>query len=153
MKQKKFNITNSFTLIFLAITSPLYFGGCIIPMYIPLPEHGYSHMQAVNHEMVKGLEPGTTTKEDVGLLLGGQVTSADRFYCHYWTRIDGYWGLALVVPGGGDMIEDWQPTEDVHAFCFEFLTNSKLKRFKHFETSMFKKGMEERINDWKRKED
>ena len=159
MKQKKFNIPKSFILIFLAITSPLYFGGCIMPLYIPLPEHGYSDMQAVTHDMVKELKPGTTTKNDVKLILEDIPLSpmtTDNIHCCYWQRIDGYWAVYFIVAYGtaGDgTVLDEGTTEDSHAFCLEFTPDIKgqaqiLKRFKHFESSVFKKELNIQIDDW-----
>ena len=115
--------------------------GCIV--WIPTPEHGYSHMKEVNEDMVKQLEPGTTTKEDIRLLIGDHPSMDWRDdFCYFWQRKDGYWFAA----GGGDA--DAGSTEDENAFCLEFMPDGKLKRFKHFESGWFKKDVWDQIYDW-----
>jgi hypothetical protein len=139
--------------------------GCI---YVPTPEHGYSYMKEVTKDMVEQLEPGTTTKDDVILLLGkptyvernsystylehgiysdDEVGDFEKFFCYRWMRKDGYW----VDMGGGVSSPVVQ-----HSFCLEFTLNGKLKRFKHFERdwSIFadKKEIPEQERDWKDEE-
>ncbi len=87
IKQTDFNISKSFTLIFLALAILFFIDGCY---YIPTPEHGYKDQKEVTKDMVKQLEPGTTTKNDVELLfenidrLGDRPAqmSGDSVYCY-----------------------------------------------------------------------
>jgi outer membrane protein assembly factor BamE (lipoprotein component of BamABCDE complex) len=146
--QADFNIPKFFTLIFFAIASLFYLGGCIAA-YIPTTEHGYSHMKEVNEDMAKQLEPGITTKNDVRLLIGEPTVEDDRFFTYWWKRKDGYWFIA----GGAEL--DAGSTKDVHAFCLEFRANGKLKRFKHFEIDWRNneyfsiQEMNKQLRDWK----
>ena len=122
--------------------------GCI---YVPTPEHGNSYMKEVTKDMVKQLEPGTTTKNDVRLLLGNPskaVTASfsGNLYCYYWTRTDGYYGY-IFWEGSS---EDYS-TENLHVFCLEFMPDDKLKRFKHFESGGG--NVYQQIEDWENEED
>lgn len=163
MKQTDFNILKSFARIILAITMLFCLGGCIMPIYIPREEHGYSHQKEVTKDMMKQLKPGTTTKNDVKLILEDIPLSpmtTDNTHCCYWKRIDGYWSVYFIVAYGmsGDaMLLDEGTTEDLHAFCVEFTPDTKgqaqiLKRFKHFESSVFKKELNKQIDGWTQEE-
>ena len=149
-KQTDFNIPKHPIPIVLAISSLFYLAGCI-PIYIPTPEHGYSHMEEVNKDMVKQLEPGTTTKEDMRMLFGNPDMyfggkKGNSISCYCWKRKDGYWGVILIGPGAGG----WKggSTEDEHAFCLEFMPDGKLERFKFFESDWYKKEIVHQITDW-----
>ena len=105
--------------------------------------------------LVKQLEPGTTTKDDVILLLpeptyvehgsysDDEVGDFEKYFCYRWIRKDGYY----VGAGGGGGTHEVQ-----HSFCLEFTPDGKLKRFKHFERGDFnfagKKEIPEQERDW-----
>ncbi len=133
--------------MFLALATLFFIDGCI-PYPIPTEEHG----KAVTKDMVKQLEPGTTTKNDVELLFENfsilwhrpaQMTD-DSVYCYYWTRTYGVW------LGNPSYSEYWN-TEYLHAFCLEFMPDDKLKRFKHFESG--EGNVYQQIEDWENEED
>jgi outer membrane protein assembly factor BamE (lipoprotein component of BamABCDE complex) len=145
--QTDFNIFKSFTLIFLALAILFFIDGCM-PYYIPTPEHGHKGDKEVTKDKVKQLEPGTTTKNDVRLLLGTPEEIGGNLYCYYWIRTDGYYGY--IFWGGGS--ED-HSTEVLHMFCLEFMPDDKLKRFKHFESGWGKKNVYQQIEDWENEED
>ena len=144
--RRYFNILKFLTPIFLAIAALFYLSGCIA-LYIPTPEHGYSHMKEVNEDMVKQLESGITTKDDVRLLIGEPAEEDDRFFTYWWKRKDGYF---FVAAQGGQ--GDAGSTKDLHAFCLEFGADGKLKRFKHFESGWRKKEVYKQVRDWKYEE-
>ena len=110
--------------------------GCI---WVPTPEHGYSYQKEVTKDMVKQLEPGKTTKDDVRLLIGDPKMDRNGIFCYYWTRKDGYFAAYGGSAGS---------TEAEHAFCLEFMPDDKLKRFKHFESGWFKEDVWNQIYDW-----
>jgi hypothetical protein len=146
IKQTDFNIPKSFTLIFLALAILFFIDGCY---YIPTPEHGYKDQKEVTKDMVKQLEPGTTTKNDVELLFENFfiLMTGDSVYCYYWTRIDGYYGYyGWLYSAHPD-----RSTENLHAFCLEFMPDDKLKRFKHFESGGG--NVYQQIEDWENEED
>ena len=138
--------------MFLALATLFFIDGCI-PYYIPAPEHGFELEKEVTKDMVKQLEPGTTTKNDVRLLLGNPskaVTASfsGNLYCYYWTRTDGYYGY-IFWEGSS---EDYS-TENLHVFCLEFMPDDKLKRFKHFESDEGMFNVHHQIEDWENEED
>ena len=152
IKQTDFNIIKSFTLIFLALAIIFFIDGCM-PYYIPTPEHGYKDQKEVTKDMVEQLEPGTTTKNDVKLLLGNPskaVTASfsGNLYCYCWTRTVGYYGFIGASGGSSDY-----SNEVLHMFCLEFTPDDKLKRFKHFESGWGKKNVYQQIEDWENEED
>ena len=139
--------------------------GCI---YVPTAEHGSSYRKEVTKDEVKQLEPGTTTIDDVILLLGeplyvehnsdftyvehGSYSDDEggdfvKFFCYRWIRTVGHFNTFL----------GWYERIDVqHSFCLEFTPDGKLKRFKHFETgeSIYagKKEIDKQERDWKDEE-
>jgi outer membrane protein assembly factor BamE (lipoprotein component of BamABCDE complex) len=121
-----------------------------MPYYIPTPEHGYKEQKEVTKDMVKQLEPGTTTNNDVRLLLGNSNIEriSGNLYCYYWIRKDGYYGV--IGAGGG---ASNYSNEVLHMFCLEFTSDDKLKRFKHFESGWGKKNVYQQIEDWENEED
>jgi len=150
--------------IFILLLISFIIAGCI---YVPTPEYGYSYMKEVTKDMVKQLEPGTTIKDDVILLLGeptyvehnsystyvehgsysdDEGGDFEKFFYYRWIRKVGYW--AAGASGGS--------TEVQHSFCLEFTPDGKLNRFKHFERgeSIFagKKEIYEQERDWKGEE-
>ena len=127
--------------IFNSLLISFIIAGCI---YVPTPEHGYSHMEEINKDKVKKLEPGTTTKDDVRLLFARPfqyltARTGNTILCCYWKRKDGYFAVY-----GGEAVS----TEVEHAFCLEFMPDDKLKRFKHFEDRWFNKDIWDQIKDW-----
>ncbi len=163
IKQTDFNIPKSFTLIFLALAILFFIDGCI-PYYIPTPEHDYKSQKEVTKDMVKQLEPGTTTKNDVELLFENFAIwnwpaqmPGDSVYCYYWARTDGYYGyiVLLDIPyaAGFTSSDVHRSTEDLHAFCLEFMPDDKLKRFKHFESDEGMSNVHHQIEDWENEED
>jgi hypothetical protein len=151
MNQKKlkpyFNTARKFfTVIFIGIAVNFYLSACAI--WIPTPEHGYSHMKEVNKDMLKQLEPGITTKDDVRLLIGDPPhIEKDDSFCYFWTRKDGYFFVSF-TPGYGKQ----GSTKDYHAVCLELVPDGKLKRFKHFEEGWFSKDIRDQIIDWENNE-
>ena len=126
--------------------------GCI---YVPTPEHGYSHMEEINKDKVKQLEPGTTTKDDMRLLFGKPsenftagrtgIKTGNTIFCYYWKRKEAY-----IVGYFRDVIDS---SEVEHAFCLEFMPDDKLKRFKHFERHWrYPKKIDYQITDWANEE-
>ena len=116
--------------IFNLLLITFIIAGCI---YIPTPEHGYSHMDEINKDKVKKLKPGITTKDDMRLLFGKpsyeylpDERTENTIVCYSWKRKDGYY-----------IGYDIGSTEVEHAFCLEFTPDDKLKRFKHFKSSWF----------------
>jgi hypothetical protein len=158
LKRTDFKTPMSFSPIFLAIAMLFYIGGCI-PYYIPTNEHGYKDQKTVTKDMVKQLEPGTTTKNDVELLFENfsSLMTGDSVYCYYWARTDGYYGyiVLLDIPyaAGFTSSDVHRSTEDIHAFCLEFMPDDKLKRFKHFESDEGMFNVHHQIEDWENEED
>jgi hypothetical protein len=150
IKQTDFNIPKSLILMFLALATLFFIDGCM-PYHIPTPEHGYKDQKAVTKDMVKQLEPGTTTKNDVEVLLENFaiLMTGDSVYCYYWTRIDGYYGVLWL--GTDDSYSEHRSSEDLHAFCLEFMPDDKLKRFKHFESGGG--NVHQQIEDWENEKD
>ena len=164
IKQTDLNIPKPLILLFLALATLFFIDGCI-PYYIPTNEHGFESQEAVTKDMVKQLEPGTTTKNDVELLfenidrLGDRPAqmSGDSVYCYYWRRKDGLYGYIALW--------DYSTASDVHksteilrAFCLEFMPDDKLKRFKHFESGEAEpirayEAVYQQIEDWENEED
>ena len=150
MKQKKLKTDLNtarkfFTLIVTAIAVLFYLSACGI--WIPTPEHGYSHMKEVSKDMIKQLEPGITTKDDVRLIIWDPPhIEKDDSFCYFWTRKDGYFVFGIpytsAAKGGS--------TKEGHAFCLEFMPDGKLKRFKHFEDGWFRKDLPDQISDWEK---
>ena len=151
IKQTDFNIPKSVTLIFLALAILFFIDGCL-PYYIPTPEHDHKGDKEVTKDMVKQLEPGTTTKNDVRLLLGTPEEIGGNLYCYWWRRTDGYYGYINVLDYT-NLSDVHRSTEDLHAFCLEFMPDDKLKRFKHFESGWGKKTVHQQIEDWENEED
>jgi hypothetical protein len=108
--------------------------------------------------MVKQLEPGTTTKNDVKLLfeniarLGHRPDQmpGDSVYCYYWTRTTGYYGY-LALWDASSQSDEHSSTEVLYVFCLEFMPDDKLKRFKHFESGGG--NVYQQIEDWENEED
>jgi len=124
-------------------------------LYVPTEEHGYKYQKEVTKDMVKQLEPGTTTRDDVILLLGeptyaGPGTYSDdegedfeKFFCYHWLRKVGYF-----------ITHGWHESIDVqHSFCLEFTLDGELKRFKHFESDGGYKAVYPQIEDWENEKD
>ena len=143
--------------MFLALATLFFIDGCI-PYYIPTNEHGFESQKAVTKDMLKQLEPGTTTKNDVELLfenidrLGDRPAqmSGDSVYCYYWTRKDGYYGY-IALWDYTTVSDVHKSTEILRAFCLEFMPDDKLKRFKHFESG--ETSVYQQIEDWENEED
>jgi outer membrane protein assembly factor BamE (lipoprotein component of BamABCDE complex) len=151
MKQKKLKTDLNtarkfFTLFVIAIAVLFYLSACAI--WIPTPEHGYSHMKEVNNDLLKQLEPGITTKDDVRLIIGDppHIEKNDSF-CYFWTRKDGYYFVSI-TPGYGEE----GSTKKYHAVCLEFMPDGKLIRFKHFKDGWFRKNIQDQITDWENNE-
>jgi len=90
-------------------------------------------MMEVDEDMEEQLKPGTTTKNDLILLLGKpsyeylpDERTENTIVFYWWKRKDGYC-----------VGYDIGSTEVEHAFCLEFTPDEKLKRFKHFKSSWF----------------
>ena len=154
IKQTDFNIQKSLILMILALPTLFFIEGCI-PYYIPAGEHGYKDQEAVTEDIVKQLEPGTTAKNEVILLLGNLDRIRGNLYCYYWRRTEGYWGVLWY--GTPDYGESGR-IENLHAFCLEFMPDDKLKRFKHFESGEAEpfrafEGVYQQIEDWENEED
>ena len=135
--------------MFLALATLFFIDGCI-PYHIPTPEHGFELEKEVTKDMVKKLEPGTTTKNDVELLFENFaiLKTGDSVYCYYWTRTDGYYGVWWLM---GDSYSEHRSTENLHVFCLEFIPDDKLKRFKHFESDAG--NVYQQIEDWENEEE
>ena len=117
--------------IFSSLLISFIIAGCL---YIPTPEHGYSHTEEINKDIVKQLKPGTTTKNSMRRLFARPPSyeyppdekTGNKIVCYWWKRKDGYY-----------IGYDIGSTEVEHAFCLEFTPDDKLKRFKHFKSSWF----------------
>ena len=127
--------------IFNSLLISFIIAGCL---WVPTPEHGYSHMEEINKDKVKQLEPGTTTKDDMRLLFGKPyeyfaARTGNAIFCYYWKRKDGYFAAYGGAAGS---------TEAEYAFCLEFMPDDKLKRFKYFESQWYKREIGLQITDW-----
>jgi hypothetical protein len=136
--------------MYLALTTLFIIDGCL-PYYIPTNEHGYKDQKEVTREMMKQLEPGTTTKDDAELLFENFsiLRTGGSAHCYYWTRTDGYYGVLSVFYLRH--FDTTHSTEVLHAFCLEFMPADKLKRFKHFESGGG--NVYQQIEDWENEED
>ena len=124
-----------------------------MPYFFPTPEHNKLG-EEVTRDMVEQLELGTTTRNDVRLLLGeptyisGNLWSGN-IWCYGWTRTIGYWGFV------GDGYSN-HSLEAIHKFCLEFMPDDRLKRFKHFNSRNLDKrkgNIYQQIEDWENEED
>jgi hypothetical protein len=140
--------------MFLALATLFFIDGCI-PYYIPTGEHGFELDKEVTKDMVEQLEPGTTTKNEVILLLGNLDRISGNLYCYYWRRTSGYWGVLWY---GTSQFGESGRIENLHAFCLEFMPDDKLKRFKQFESggvepSRAYEAVYPQIEDWGNEKD
>ena len=110
---------------------------------MPLPTHDLiSQKGVIDDELIKSLEPGETTREDLLLLVGAPEyqLEQERYFIYEWEVHES----AIIVPGGGREIVI------AHYFCVEFDEENRIKRFAHFKSGLFKSKVDALIekNKW-----
>lgn len=110
------------------------------PVYIPLPAHDLRSVKGViSNNLIESLKPGETTREDLLLLAGApdERYEQDRYFIYEWEASEGM--IGLVIPGGSGSSQDHIV---VHYLCVEFDEDSRIIRYEHIKSGLFKTANE-----------
>lgn len=110
---------------------------CII---LPTPGHG--GYGVISSEDVESLVPRETTRADVLLRFGNPAerVEGDRIFVYRWSRIHAY-AVPLIGPAPA------QEIMKVHYLGIEFGPDTRVKRFKLFDPSVFE-DRNQHLQDW-----